>query len=77
MNFTMVTRSSTKTEYIEFASTIAKILWPNKLLRDVNIPILSPIYLWCDNIALANNLVFYPKQYTLSLTVTLYVNSLP
>jgi hypothetical protein len=59
-----VSRSSTEAEYRALAMTVAELYWLRMLVKDLQLPILSPPIIWCDNIgalALASNPVYHGR----------------
>lgn len=44
-----VSRSSTEAEYGSMASTTCELLWLSYLLKDLHIPVVFPVTLFCDN----------------------------
>lgn len=60
-----VSRSSTEAEYQSLAQTAAELYWIRQLLCDLNIFLLNPPVLWCDNasaLALAKNPMFHARS---------------
>lgn len=61
---TVVSRSSTESEYRALAQTTAKIIWVEYLLKEMEFkPTFVPV-IWCDNMstgALASNPVFHAR----------------
>ena len=44
-----VSRSSTEAEYRSMAATTCELLWLSYLLKDLKVPVKTPITLFCDN----------------------------
>ncbi|GJT76414.1 reverse transcriptase domain-containing protein [Tanacetum coccineum] len=60
----VVSRSSTEAEYRALADCSCEITWLNSLLKDLHIPITTPVKVFCDNssaIALASNPVQHAR----------------
>lgn len=56
-----VSRSSAEAEYRSMASIVVELKWTSYLLCDLQIPVIYPVDLWCDNqasIDISANLVF-------------------
>ena len=61
----VVSRSSAEAEYRAMASTTCELLWLKSLLRDLAVPVSSPVTLYCDNQAalhIAHNPVFHERS---------------
>lgn len=61
----VVSRSSAEAEYRAMASTTCELLWLQTLLRDLAVPLSSPITLYCDNQAalhIARNPIFHERS---------------
>ncbi|KAL2237804.1 UNVERIFIED_CONTAM: Retrovirus-related Pol polyprotein from transposon RE1 [Sesamum indicum] len=59
-----VSRSSSEVEYRAMASNVRELLWLSFVMRDLGIPVNSPILFWCDNKAalrITANPVFYKR----------------
>ncbi|CAM8905835.1 unnamed protein product [Rhodiola kirilowii] len=60
----VVSRSSAESEYRSMASACSEIIWLIRLLADMNVPVTTPVALFCDNqsaIHLARNPVFHER----------------
>jgi hypothetical protein len=60
----VVSRSSTEAEYRSICLTIAEMYWLRMLFKELHLPLLSSLTLWCDNsgaLALASNPVFHAR----------------
>ncbi|GJW96612.1 putative RNA-directed DNA polymerase [Tanacetum coccineum] len=60
----VVLRSSAEAEYRAMASTVSEVIWVRLLLSELQVDILLPTTLFCDNQAarhIANNLVFHER----------------
>lgn len=58
----MVSLSSIEAEYMSIIKATTKLTWVSRLLCDLGVAVLSPIYLFCDNqaaIHIAKNLIFH------------------
>ncbi|PNY18109.1 retrovirus-related Pol polyprotein from transposon TNT 1-94 [Trifolium pratense] len=67
----LVARSSTEAEYRSMANTTADLLWIQSLLRELQVPFLTPTLL-CDNlsaVSLAHNPVLHSKTKHLELDI--------
>lgn len=61
---TTIYRSSAEAEYRALAATTCEIIWLTSLLHELQVPILSPALLYCDNeaaIHIATNLSFHER----------------
>jgi hypothetical protein len=61
---TVVSRSSTESEYRSLAFTTAELFWIRMLLKELHVFLPTPPILWCDNVialALASNPVFHAR----------------
>jgi len=60
----VVSRSSTEAEYCSLAVTTAKLYWLRMLFRELQVRLLTPPKIWCDNmgaIALASNPIYHAR----------------
>lgn len=60
----VVSRSSTESEYRSLAHATCELIWLRQLLKDLHITVTSPAKLFCDNksaLHIATNLVFHEK----------------
>ncbi|PNX55577.1 putative copia-type protein, partial [Trifolium pratense] len=70
-----VARSSTEAEYRALAHTTSDLMWIQSLLRDLNIPIHTPVLL-CDNVnavLIAHNHVLHARTKHLKLDIDHFV----
>jgi len=59
-----ISRSSFEAEYRALSQNVCEVQWFAYLMHDLNIPILQPTVIFCDNastIKIVNNLVFYER----------------
>jgi histone deacetylase 1/2 len=59
-----VSRSSTEAEYKAVANATAELIWVEGLLKDIGVPTVSTLVLWCDNVGatyLSSNPVFHAR----------------
>jgi hypothetical protein len=67
-------RSSVETEYRAIASTTSELMWIKQVFIDINIKVVEPMKIFCDNQSarhIATNLVFYERTKHIELTLTL------
>lgn len=57
----VITRSSAEAEYRAVAKVTTEFLWIDLLLGELGFQISVPMNLWCDNQAVANNLVLHER----------------
>nr|XP_016466815.1 PREDICTED: uncharacterized mitochondrial protein AtMg00810-like [Nicotiana tabacum] len=60
-----VARSSTEAKYRALAVAVAEVTWLQYLLRDLHVPLFSPVMAKCDNVGaihLAHNPVFHSRS---------------
>ena len=60
----IVSRSSTESEYRVMAESVCEIMWLHQLLMEVNIETPVPAKLWCDNqtaFHITSNMVFHER----------------
>jgi len=61
---TVVSRSSTKAKYRAMAITTADLYWLRMLFKELQLPLPSPLTIWCDNsgaLAIASNPVSHAR----------------
>jgi hypothetical protein len=59
----IVSRNSIEAEYRALAMAVVELYWSPMLFKDLQLPILSPSIIWCDNIG-AITLAFNPVFHT-------------
>jgi hypothetical protein len=60
-----VSRSSTEAEYKVVTNATTEVMWIQKLLHELKIPLPRSVQLWCDNIGathLTSNHVFHARM---------------
>ncbi|XP_019051410.1 PREDICTED: uncharacterized protein LOC109113930 [Nelumbo nucifera] len=75
----IVSHSSTESEYRSLASTVAEILWLQMLLTELGLKLPRPLVIWCDNLSakfLSSNPVHYSHTKHIELDATLYEKKL-